>query len=427
METRRFKDLDLSVLTLGTVQFGLPYGIANRTGQPPYGEVLAILEAAYAGGVRSLDTAAVYGTSEEVLGRALAELGIRDSMVVTTKVTQIANEGVSAKEADAFVEESVVKSLKNLRLDVLPICLFHLEGNFLRYADSLLKLKERGLVRRAGSSVNFPGPTLEILGSGKAEAVQMPTSILDHRFLRQGVPALAARQGAALFVRSIYLQGLLLMKEEDILPELSAVIPVIRSLQGIAREAGMGMTELAVRYMLSLPGVTSLVVGVDTAAQMRENAAVFGKGPLPADLRARVEQAVPDLPDAILFPGNWPRKMTVEPKKGGTWNERPGELAESHRVPEARVDPLLGPPGPDHVEAARPGAGRPGRGPPPPLPRLQGGRHQGLQRDAFRVPQGGGDRGQVGVQAHQPGGRDRRAAHLPSPGRLERAGLVRPA
>jgi aryl-alcohol dehydrogenase-like predicted oxidoreductase len=316
METRRFKDLDLSVLTLGTVQFGLPYGIANRTGQPPYAEVLAILEAARDGGVRCLDTAAVYGTSEEVLGRALAELGLRDSMIVATKVTQLADEGIGAREADALVEESVTRSLRNLRLDVLPICLFHLEGNFLRYADSLLRLKDKGLVRYVGSSVGFPAPALEILGSGKAEAIQMPTSILDHRFLRRGVPDLAARQGAALFVRSIYLQGLLLMKEEDIMPELSAVIPVIRALRGIAAEAGIGIAALAVRYMLSLPGVTSLVVGVDTAAQMRENVAVFGAGPLPADLRARVEQAVPDLPESILFPGNWSKKMTVAPVKG---------------------------------------------------------------------------------------------------------------
>jgi aryl-alcohol dehydrogenase-like predicted oxidoreductase len=323
METRGFRDLRISALTLGTVQFGLPYGIANKTGQPPYTEVLAILAAACEAGVTCLDTAAVYGTSEEVLGRALAELGIRDRMVVATKVTQMANEGVTARQADAIVEESVTRSLKNLRLERIPICLFHLESNFLHYADSLVKLKEKDLVSHVGSSTNFPGPALEIVGSGRAEAVQMPTSVLDHRFLRQGIQALAARHEVALFARSIYLQGLLLMKEEEILPELSSVIPVIRSLREIAREAGMGLPELAVRYMLSLPGVTSLVVGVDSAQQMRENAALFGKGPLDDDLRERVDSAVPDLPDSILFPGNWSKKMpTPKPVTAEAKNER---------------------------------------------------------------------------------------------------------
>jgi len=309
METRSFRDLRLSVLMLGTVQFGLPYGIANRTGQPSYEEVRGILAAASEGGVNCLDTAAVYGTSEQVLGRALGELGIADRMTVATKVTQMANEGVSSADADEIVEESVTRSLRNLRLDCLPICLFHLESNFLLYADSLRRMKAKGLVRHIGSSVNFPEPAGRILGSGAAEAVQMPSSVLDQRFFRLGIRDLAAASGVALFARSIYLQGLLLMREEEILPELAGVIPVRRALESLAREEGIGLAELAVRYMLSADGITSLVVGVDTAQQLRENLKAFSRGPLAPGLRARVDQAVPDLPESILFPGNWSRKI----------------------------------------------------------------------------------------------------------------------
>ncbi len=178
-------------------------------------------------------------------------------------------------------------------------------------------MKEKGLVRFVGSSVNFPGPAAQILRSGRAEALQMPTSILDHRFLRQGIPGLAAGCGAALFARSIYLQGLLLMPEASVTSEHAAVIPIRHALESIAADAGMGLSELAVRYMLSLPGITALVVGVETAQQMRDNVAVFGKGPLDQALCARIEQAVPDLPDSILFPGNWAKKMTVKPVTGG--------------------------------------------------------------------------------------------------------------
>jgi aryl-alcohol dehydrogenase-like predicted oxidoreductase len=316
---RTFRGLELSTLMLGTVQFGLPYGIANRTGQPSFADVVAILAAAVEAGVNALDTAAIYGTSEEVLGRAIAELGLRDTLIVESKVTQMADEGIGAKEADAIVERSVTQSLRLLRLERLPFCVFHLERNFLRYADSLLRLREKGLVQHVGSSVNFPDPALEILRSGKAEVIQMPTSILDHRFLRKGVPAAARYASAALFVRSIYLQGLLLMEEKDVASEHAAVIPIRRTLDGIAREAGMGRAELATRYVLSLPGVTCAVVGVETVRQMRENAALFERGPLDAELCARIEEAVPDLPDAILFPGNWSKRMPdVKPVKGTT-------------------------------------------------------------------------------------------------------------
>jgi aryl-alcohol dehydrogenase-like predicted oxidoreductase len=325
MEKRRFQGRDLSVLMLGTVQFGLPYGIANKSGQPSPAEVKRIIAAAVDGGVNALDTAAVYGTSEQVLGTAIAELGLRDTLFVATKVVQMADQGVTPKEADAIVEKSVTRSLASLKLDVLPLVLFHLETNWLRYADSLLRLKEKGLVRHVGSSVNFPGPAREIIAAGKAEAVQMPASILDHRFLRQGIPELAAG-GTTLFARSIYLQGLLLMPEKDVMAEHAAVVPVRRALEALAREAGMGSPELAVRYMLSLGGITCLVIGVDTEAQMRENTSLFSRGPLAADLCKRIESAVPDLPDSILYPGNWSKKMPAprlvsENSPGGAQHE----------------------------------------------------------------------------------------------------------
>ena len=96
---------------LGTVQLGLPYGIANRTGQPSYQEARDILACAYEGGVNCLDTAAIYGTSEEVLGRALAELGIAEEMTIVSKVHHMA-QGLDVATAAAIVEESVVQSLK---------------------------------------------------------------------------------------------------------------------------------------------------------------------------------------------------------------------------------------------------------------------------------------------------------------------------
>lgn len=304
----RLDGVNLSRLMLGTVQFGLNYGIANRVGQPSYETAREIIACAYEGGVTCLDTAALYGDSEEVLGRALSELKLADKVTVATKVCRLADD-LTAREADAIVEESVACSLRRLRLDTLPICLFHNENNFISYADSLLKLRDRGLVRHAGSSVNTPEAALQIVQSSLADAVQMPTSVLDRRFVRIGVCEQAGKQGTTLFARSIYLQGLLLMPEDDILPELSDVIPVRRRLRELAQQAAMSVSELAVRYVLGISRITSAVVGVDSVDQMRENIALFNKGPLPEDLFAAVTEAVPDLPESILFPGKWSKRM----------------------------------------------------------------------------------------------------------------------
>ncbi len=315
MESREFAGRQLSRLMLGTVQLGLPYGIANTTGQPPYQEARAILACAYEGGVNCLDTAAIYGSSEEVLGRALAELGISSKMTVVTKVRYLA-QGLDATTAATIVEESVVQSLKRLRLETLPICLFHIEDNFC-YAEALLRLKERGLVGHIGSSVMTPAATAAIINTGLAEALQIPTSVLDHRYTRPwsedhpegSIIRKAAERGMAVFIRSIYLQGLLLLPEQEILPELAGVIPTRRRLETLAAEAGMSLGELAVRYVLSLDGVTCGVVGIETVEQMRQNLAIFAKGPLDAELRQRVEAAVPELPDKILMPNQWSKRM----------------------------------------------------------------------------------------------------------------------
>jgi len=305
MEMKQFAGLTLSRLMIGTVQFGMDYGIANKTGQPSYRDVCDILSAAYAGGVNCLDTAAMYGTSEEVLGKALEELGIASKMVIVTKTAALPP-GAEPAEASALIEQSVTQSLKRLRLDTLPVCLIHHEEDF-RYFDVLLKLKQRGLVRYAGSSVMTPGVTKGIVNSGLIDALQVPTSLLDRRYVNAGIFHDSHARGLGLFVRSMYLQGLILLPDQDIAPGLAAVVPVLQRLRALAAQAGMTLAELAARYILGLEGVCCGVVGVETVEQMRQNVAIFNKGPLDSSLMKAIIAAVPDLPDAIVMPNKWPK------------------------------------------------------------------------------------------------------------------------
>ena len=312
MQYKQFAGRKLSRLMIGTVQFGLNYGVANKTGQPSFRDVCDILSAAFAGGVTCLDTARAYGTSEDVLGQALAELGMADKVTVVTKIAHL-DDGLTAAEAERQIEESVTQSLKRLRLKTLPICLIHHEESF-QYFDSVLKLKERGLVEEVGASVMTPPMAKTIVNSGKVAAMQMPTSVLDRRYVRAGVFKDCRMRGVALFVRSIYLQGLLLMQDADVpAPLAPAVTPVLGKLRALAAEAGMSLAEMAVRYVLALEGVTCGVVGVETVAQMKDNIAIFNRGPLDASLMRAVTAAVPDLPDSILMPNKWPNDKS--PKK----------------------------------------------------------------------------------------------------------------
>jgi aryl-alcohol dehydrogenase-like predicted oxidoreductase len=313
METGRYADLNLSRLMLGTVQFGLPYGVANRTGQPSYADVRAIVAAAIEGGVTGFDTAAAYGNSEEVLGRALHELGVADRVVVVTKVRWLTpGEMDDDALAARAIEQSVAESQRRLKLDCLPVVLFHRECEA-RHLDVLERLKAKGRLQQVGVSCdNRPGPAAEFAALPAVSALQIPASIMDRRHLRGGSLAAAAAHGVAVLVRSVYLQGLLVMAEEAIPSGLRDVIPVRRRLAAIAGEAGMGLAELAVRYMLAQAGVTSVLTGVETVAQIHANVALFSRGPLAADMLAALDAAVPELPESILTPSLWPALLAPE-------------------------------------------------------------------------------------------------------------------
>jgi len=283
----------MSKLVLGTVQFGLKYGIANQGGQVDYDEVKRILSAALDGGIDTLDTAAAYGESETVLGRAMAELGIRDRLTVVSKVRPVP-EGV---DAERFVRDSVESSLRKLGLERIPLVLLHHEEDA-PYLGALQELKRQGLIGGAGISIDSSAYPREV---ETVEAIQHPCNVLDRRF--DGLIARRAAAGLKTFFRSAYLQGLLLMPEENIRPELSEIIPWRRKLAAF----GLPLKELCLRYALSQPGDTGVLFGVDSLEQLRENLRLAASGPLPADLFAEVKAAIPLLPETLIRPFCWNR------------------------------------------------------------------------------------------------------------------------
>ena len=96
------------------------------------------------------------------------------------------------------------------------------------------------------------------------------------------------------------------MDEKDIPPGLRDVIPAREKLEDIACEAGLGLTELALRFLLSQDGPTCILTGVETLAQVRDNLTMFDRGPLSDDLLKAVTDATPDLPETLITPSLWP-------------------------------------------------------------------------------------------------------------------------
>lgn len=308
MQTTRLGNYEISRLMLGTAQFGLPYGVANRSGQPGFDEVCSILQTAVNGGVNALDTAPFYGESEEVLGRALTELGFSDRMFVVTKCLRHVTADSSQDGAAVIAREETMRSLERLQLQSLPLSLIHVQENF-RFIDVMLALKAEGLIEHVGCSTVHPTQTLEIIRSGKCEAVQIPTSILDRRFIEAGVFREARERGVAVFARSTYLQGLVVMPPEDVPDDLLVVVPALQQLRKLAHTLHMGIEELAMRYVLGIDGLTSAVVGVENVEQVHSNLEIFKRGPLESTVQRRINELDFGLPDLIFEPWRWQKRM----------------------------------------------------------------------------------------------------------------------
>lgn len=279
--------MNFSKLMLGTVQLGMNYGVANTSGQPSYQTAKTILKEAFDGGINALDTAPEYGSSEDVIGNALSELGLAGKFHVITKIPKVPTD----TDPEKFIENSLHASLRRLKLKTLAGALIHIEDDCI-YLDILNSMKQKGLIATAGISLN----TLVHKDSGAtADCLQIPCSLLDHRF-----DHCFDRGNRHCFIRGAYLQGMLLMPEEKIF--VSEIIPIRRKLAAL----GLPMAELALRYLFAKPGSKSVLTGVESVAQLRENLRIAQLPPLPADLLAEIEKIVlPPLDEICVSPWMW--------------------------------------------------------------------------------------------------------------------------
>ena len=283
------KDYQMSKLMLGTVQFGIDYGVANTTGKPSFDAVKKILSYAFDHGVTALDTSADYGDSEEVIGKALAELGIADRFLIVTKVP-IIPDGVNVEK---FIEDSLNRSRRNLHLETIPAALLHCEDD-IRYLPEIEKMVGRGLIGGFGISLDSAAYADKV---DHIQYLQVPGNVVDHRFDR--VFSIPRKHN---FIRSVYLQGMLIMPKEKV------KLPEIREAREKLESFGMPMPELCMRYLLSQPGNTSVLTGVECLEQLQENIRIAELGPLNPELFAAVKAAIL-LDEKFVRPRCWPREV----------------------------------------------------------------------------------------------------------------------
>ena len=271
-------------LALGTVQFGLPYGITHAGGRVPEDEVGAILADAQAAGIDLLDTAAAYGDSEAVLGRRPEAR----SFAVITKTLPLRRSAIGPAEIDAVAREFDA-SLARLGRDHVEGLLVHDAGDLLAPGGAALwaMLEARraaGQVRRLGVSVYDRAALDAVAARFPLALVQLPLNALDQRLDRDGSLARLAANGIAVHVRSAFLQGLLLGDPVGVPvgapPGPAAAAPFLQRWHAAVAAAGTTAEAAALAYVATRPGVERVVIGVHSRAHLAAAVAAFAARPV---------------------------------------------------------------------------------------------------------------------------------------------------
>ena len=307
MKTTRIKGVELSEMSLGTAQLGYHYGISNQTGKPGRKTVHDILSRAMQLGVNCLDTAAVYGDAEEVIGEWLAGRKTEEQPFVATKVTHLDHSSLTALRAD--MRRQVEEAKQKLGLSRIPLLMLHHFDEYLEDAEHMeqifRELKENGDIRFAGVSAYSQHDYRQIAETG-LDAVQIPLNLFDTGHILDGGIECLRQSGMMVFVRSVYLQGLVFLDPEHLDPRMEFCRETLTAFRGLCSKWGMSPATLAIAYVLSLPATTSLVLGSETRKQMEENAALIEAAPkLTAAQITEVQDTFRNVDQRVINPNQW--------------------------------------------------------------------------------------------------------------------------
>jgi aryl-alcohol dehydrogenase-like predicted oxidoreductase len=303
----------MAEFVLGSVQLGLKYGAANKTGKPSKRAALELVRRAIDSGIRQFDTARAYGDAEERLGEALKD---RRAFTVT-KLSPLSDLPVTAsrEEVEAAVDASVAESCVALKRDSLDCLLLHRPDHMNAYHGAiwrrLLEHVQSGKIQRLGVSVQSVSEARQALLNHHVVHIQMPFNILDWRWREAGmVSQMMRRRNLTVHAHSVFLQGVLASDDAAVWPNIDGVDApaLIAIIHDLAWELGReSAADLCMAYARGQDFIDGVVVGLETDEQLDLDLRLAVKRPLTYEECKLVDARVPRVSEKLLNPALWPK------------------------------------------------------------------------------------------------------------------------
>ena len=266
----------MSKLALGTVQFGLNYGVANKFGIVEPSEVKKIFLLAKKSKINLIDTAIGYGQSEKIIGK----IGILDFNFISKLPTIPPN----CSDVDTWVEYNVKNSLLRLGVKSLYGLLLHKPKDLLgssgkKLINALKRIKSKNFVKKIGISIYDPSELDLVMHLMKIEIVQTPLNIIDRRLENSGWMSKLYKAKVEIHARSVFLQGLLLMSKQERPYKFNRWSSLWKIWDEWLKDNKITALEATIQHAISVSEISKVIIGVDTKQQL-EQIIIASKGVL---------------------------------------------------------------------------------------------------------------------------------------------------
>ena len=248
-------------LILGTAQFGMDYGITNKSGEISFNQIIKILNYLKKNKVNYLETANSYSTSERKIGKY--HLKFKKKFKIITKFSIRNNLNINYQ-----YQKSV------LQLGYKPEIIFaHTGKDYLNknFRLKLFQLKKKFKIKKIGVSIYSPSEFYKILKVEKPNIIQVPCNILDKRFLDKKILTIAKRNKIQIHARSIFLQGLLFMEKNEIIKRFKNTKKTFNKLEVICNKEKISLGELALLWISKKKEINKFIIGIDNYNQIIKN------------------------------------------------------------------------------------------------------------------------------------------------------------
>lgn len=289
---------------IGAAQFGMDYGIANKKGKPTLSEIFNIVETALSNNIFYVDTAQAYGDSETVLGHAIKHFNAGNEIKCVTKLLP----DFEFQDINQL-KDCVRNSIKNLNVKKLYALLLHrpnIKGNWDDFLNGINQLKNEGLIDKFGVSIYSPNDAVKFGENGQIDVIQVPFNVLDRRLIDRDFFSIARKNKKEVFIRSIYLQGLLLMNHDNInLKNMGWSLPFILKFTDFINIHKLNLKEFIIEAIQLKAPVAKLIFGIESNSQLVENIALMQSTNYYQSEINEWWDTMPLFPDKLLNPALW--------------------------------------------------------------------------------------------------------------------------